>query len=46
MQGLYTRDEVVELIDKILQCTEEVRDSIDNEDTSWVGETLIELVEN
>lgn len=41
----FTRQEVAELIDKILEYPTQVTDAINNEYTDWHGEELMELVD-
>ena len=43
---LYSRNQVIDLIDNILEHAENVLDAINNENTDWHGETLLELVES
>lgn len=43
---LYSKSEVIDLIDNILEHADNVLDAINNENTDWHGETLLELVES
>jgi len=42
----FTRKEVIELVDQILQNPDELIDAVNNEDTDWDAECLIKLAED
>lgn len=42
----YTREEVIKLVDEILQYPDQVIDAINNENTDYDAEKLIEIAEN
>jgi hypothetical protein len=45
-QQTFTRKQVIELVDKILENPDEIIDFLENEDSAWDGEQLIELAED
>ena len=45
-QQTFTRKQVIELVDKILENPDEIIDFLENEDSAWDSEQLIELAED
>ena len=45
IERVYTRKEVIDIIDQILQHADCVMDAISNEDPDYDGESLLDIVE-
>lgn len=45
-QQTFTRKQVIELVDKILENPDEIIDFLENENSAWDSEQLIELAED